>query len=221
MAQVACCGLSKAFGEVRALEGVNLSVAAGNALVVAGPSGSGKTTLLRLVAGLERPDAGTVSLDGRVVSGDGVMVAPHRRGLAFLFQRPTLWPHMTALQNVTLALSANGVARRERRERAAQALRSVGMESRLHAWPATLSGGEMQRVALARAWVTRPRLLLLDEPFAGLDADLRAEMAARLADLKRGHGVTLIWVTHRSEDASCLADHTVTLTGGRIVDRTP
>jgi len=216
MAQVACDGLSKRFGDVRALENVSCDVPSGNALVILGPSGAGKTTFLRVVAGLERPDSGTVRIGGEVVTGPEVMIAPHERGVAFVFQRPTLWPHMNALDNVALALVGRGLRRRERRARASAALGELGMDGRTHSYPATLSGGEMQRVSLARALITKPRVLLLDEPFASLDPDLRKDLTARLAALKSDCGVTLLWVSHRTEEALQLADHVLTLRGGMV-----
>ena len=133
MAAVACRGVSVRFGDVQALSGVDCPAPAGGVLLVLGPSGSGKTTLLRVIAGLERPGAGTVHVDGRLVTGPDTMAPPHRRGVAFVFQRPTLWPHMTARDNVALALVGKGLRRRERRERAEGELGRLGMSGRAKA----------------------------------------------------------------------------------------
>ncbi len=151
MAEVICSSLSRRFGGVWALSDVSCEVPSGGAMLVVGPSGSGKTTLLRLIAGLLRPDHGSVRIGSRLVTGPNVMIPPHRRGIAFVFQRPTLWPHMTALDNVALALVGRGLRRRERRARAGETLDRLDMSKRRHAYPATLSGGETQRVGLARA----------------------------------------------------------------------
>jgi len=218
MAEVACGSLSKRFGDVAALRDVTCAAPAGGVLLVLGPSGAGKTTLLRLIAGLERPDAGTVRIGDETVTGPGVLVAPHRRGVAFVFQRPTLWPHLTAVENVALALVGRGLRRRERRHRAAAMLDSLAMADRARAHPATLSGGERQRVGLARALVVQPKVLLLDEPFASLDVDLRKGLVETLARLKSEHGVTMLWVTHRSEEALALADRLVLLRDGAVED---
>lgn len=219
MAKVACEDITKRFGEVSALTGVSFEIGDGQALLVRGPSGSGKTTLLRIISGLETPDGGLVRIAGEVVTGPGVLVPPHRRGLAFVFQRPALWPHLTAAENVALALVGRGMRRRERRERASAALAGLGMTHRERAYPGTLSGGELQRVGLARALVTRPEVLLLDEPFSSLDEELRGGLAADLGTLKLEEGVTILWVSHRSEDALSLADEVLVLRDGAVEDK--
>lgn len=216
MAAVACDNLSKSFGAVQAVSGVSFSLDAGETLLILGHSGSGKTTLLRMIAGLETPDEGTVRIGERVVSNGRVAVPPHRRGLAMLFQRPTLWPHLRVLDNVALGLCGRNMRRKARRAAAREALAELEMTGRERAWPATLSGGELQRAALARALVAKPRLLLLDEPFASLDLDLRRGLVSTFDDLKRRHGVTVIWVSHRFEEALQLADRALLLRGGRV-----
>ncbi len=216
MAEVSGQNLSKRFADVCALREVSFEVSAGGVLLVLGPSGAGKTTLLRLVAGLERPDSGTVSIGGDVVSRPEALVAPHLRGVAFVFQRPTLWPHLTALDNVALALVGRGLRRKERRARASEALSRLGMGGWLRAHPATLSGGELQRVSLARALVVEPRVLLLDEPFASLDVSLRQDLAGDLAALKSERGVTMVWASHRYEEALALADRLLLLRDGAV-----
>lgn len=221
MAEIACDGLGKRYGNVRALVDVSCEVSPASVMLVLGPSGAGKTTLLRVVAGLERPDEGTVTIGGKVVTDPEILTPPHRRGLAFVFHRPTLWPHMNAVDNVALALVGRGLSRHERRSRAEAALGRLGMNSRRRAYPAELSGGEMQRVSLARALVIEPRILLLDEPFAGLDPDLRKDLTAQLAALKSDSGVTMLWVTHRHEEALALADRILVLRDGAVIENRP
>lgn len=216
MAAVTCDNLSKSFGTVRAVSGVSFSLEEGETLLILGPSGSGKTTLLRIIAGLESPDEGCVRIEERVVSNSRVIVPPHRRGLAMLFQRPTLWPHLRVMDNVALGLCGRQLGRKARRAAAREALAELEMTGRERAWPATLSGGELQRAALARALVAQPRLLLLDEPFASLDLDLRRGLVETFDNLKRRHGVTVIWVSHRFEEALHLADRVLLLRAGEV-----
>jgi len=233
MAEVSGENLTKRFGDVGALTNVSFTVPAGGVLLILGPSGAGKTTLLRLVAGLEEPEEGRVSIGGQVVveaggppaerRGGAVFVPPHKRGVAFVFQRPTLWPQMTARENVALALVGRGLSRRERRRQAGETLAKLGLAGRADAYPGTLSGGEVQRVSLARALVTEPRVLLLDEPLTSLDVTLRAELVRELVALRarfagpRG-GVTILWVSHRDEEALGLADRLLLLRGGAVVE---
>jgi len=221
MANVACDNLMKRYGDVPALTDVSCRADDRGVLLILGPSGAGKTTLLRLVAGLDRPDAGTIRIGGAVVTGSGRHVPPHLRGVAFVFQRPTLWPHLRAVDNVMLALVGRRLRRRERRRRAAAALDRLGMTRRARAFPGSLSGGELQRVSLARALVTDPGVLLLDEPFASLDVELRADLVRHLAALKADRGVTMLWVSHRYEEALALADGLVLLREGRVVESGP
>jgi len=216
VANVACRGVSKRFGTVQALRGVSFEVTGGGVALLVGPSGSGKTTLLRVIAGLEWPDAGEVLVGGEVMTGSNLYVPPHKRRLAFLFQRPTLWPHLNSRDNVALALVGQGIGRSERRRRADAALAELGMAARARAYPATLSGGEMQRVSLARALVAEPSVLLLDEPFAALDGELRDDIASRLAALNKKRDMTIVWVTHRGEDAAALRGKVFTLRAGQI-----
>lgn len=216
MAEVACKGLTRRFGETTALADVSCRASGGEVLLVLGPSGAGKTTLLSCIAGLDRPDEGVIEIGGTVVRSDDVDVAPHKRHCAVVFQRPTLWPHMRALDNVALALAGRKVSRRERRRLALAALGSVGLADRARAWPATLSGGELQRVGLARALVAEPRVLLLDEPFAALDPTLRGELLGILEQLRSQRAMTIVWVDHRSEDALSMADRLLVLRRGRV-----
>lgn len=209
-------GVTKRFGEVTALEDIRFAVGFGEVVVLLGPSGSGKTTLLRLIAGLERPDAGSIVLNGDLVADPerGVWVPPERRGVGFVFQDCALFPHMTALQNVAFALPH--LPRRERRARAQAMLEQVGVSHRARRYPHELSGGEQQRVALARALAPRPRVLLLDEPLSHLDRGLRVRLRAELRGLLRRLGITAVFVTHDQEEAFELGDRWVVLRQGHI-----
>ena len=206
-------GLRKAYGDRTVLSLDELALPQGEFFVLVGPSGSGKTTLLRILAGLVRPDAGTVQLGGV----DATRMAPHTRGIGFVFQGLALWPHMTVRGNVALGLRRlvpHAGARAARIEAAAQEL---GIESMLDRKPAQLSGGERQRVALARALVRQPALLLLDEPFSDLDARLRRVTARLVRDLHDRHGMTTLLITHDRTDAHLLADRIGVMRAGRLV----
>lgn len=208
-------GIAKRFGNgVAALHGVDLAVADGEFLALLGPSGSGKTTLLRIIAGLEFPDAGQVLFDGIDVGGTPVA----ERRVGFVFQHYALFRHMTVGENVAFGLS---VARNrrpvaERRARADELLRLVQLDGLAGRYPAQLSGGQRQRVALARALAIEPRLLLLDEPFGALDAQVRKDLRRTLRDLHKTMGLTSIFVTHDQEEAMELADRVVVMNSGRI-----
>lgn len=209
--------VSKRLGAHQALTDVSLDVLAGAALVILGPSGCGKTTLLRLIAGLETPDTGTISVHGAVVAGPGRnLAAPHERGLGFVFQDLALWPHLTVAANLGFVLGSARVPRAERGSREQQALDQMRIGQLGGRYPHQLSGGEQQRVALARALVGRPRALLLDEPFSSLDAELRATLRTELDQVRRELQVTMVYVTHDREDCA-LADGVVEMRAGRIV----
>ncbi|MFI6596685.1 ABC transporter ATP-binding protein [Nonomuraea sp. NPDC050536] len=211
-AAVQLSGLRKSFGPVEAVAGVDLEIADGEFFAMLGPSGSGKTTVLRLIAGFETPSAGTVSLGGVDVTG----LAPFQRDVNTVFQDYALFPHMNVLANVEYGLRVKGVARRERRDRAREALASVRLEGFEARRPAQLSGGQRQRVALARALVNRPRVLLLDEPLGALDLKLREEMQVELKSIQREVGITFIFVTHDQEEALTMSDRVAVMEGGRI-----
>jgi len=216
-AQVAAAGLTKRFGPVVAVDEVSLAVAPGEFLVLLGPSGSGKSTLLRMIAGIDRPSAGTIHLGGALVDGPGVHTPPERRELAMVFQDYALWPHMTAAQNVQFALRRRRMERRERERAARDALERVGLSSKESRYPGELSGGEQQRVALARALVAQPGLLLFDEPLSNLDADRREQLRVDIAALVREQGTTAIYITHDQFEAFALADKIGVLDRGRLV----
>ena len=185
--------------------------------VLAGPSGAGKSTLLRIVAGLERPDAGRIVIDGRALHGDGAAAPAFRRDVAYVFQEYALFPHLDVLDNVAYGLTARGVARAARRATARAWLERLGIGALARARPRTLSGGERQRVALARALAWTPRALLLDEPFAALDdatrASVRDEVRATLGALD----VPVVLVTHDESDVAAFDAPVVRLERGRIV----
>ena len=217
-ASLVVTNVAKRFGSYQAVDSVSLEVAFGDAVVILGPSGCGKTTLLRLIAGLEVPESGEISLNGTKVAGPGrSIVPPHQRGIGFVFQDLALWPHLTVSKNLEFVLGSIRTPRVERADRIQQALRLVRIEPLATRYPHELSGGEQQRVALARALVGQPRLLLLDEPLSSLDPELRVTLRAELARLQRDLGVTMMYVTHDTDDAAALADDVVEMRAGRIV----
>jgi len=208
-------GLRKLYGEVVAVDGVDLDVARGEFFTMLGPSGSGKTTTLRLIAGFERPDEGTISLRGRDVSGD----PPYARDVNTVFQDYALFPHMTVGENVAYGLKIKRVPRAERRTRVDEALETVQLTGYGGRRPAQLSGGQRQRVALARALVNRPQVLLLDEPLGALDLKLRQEMQIELKRIQREVsevGITFVYVTHDQEEALTMSDRMAVFNEGRI-----
>ncbi len=204
--------------EIRALDGVDLEVHAGEFLRIIGASGSGKSTLLNLVAGLDTPTRGRIETPDGVLSemSSGELAAYRARRVGMVFQSFNLIPHRTALQNVELALLFLGVARAERAQRAAAMLDRLGLADRLGHRPADLSGGEQQRVALARALVKQPDLLLADEPTGNLDRDTSAAIAQLFGELNR-QGLTILLVTHDLELAAAAAHRTLRMSYGRIV----
>lgn len=211
-------GVTKRYGQKAAVDDVTLDVHAGESVVALGPSGCGKTTVLRLIAGLERPDDGEISLDGRRVATSGRnLVPPHERHLGFVFQDLALWPHLTVRENLGFVMRSAGIPKVQRFDRTREILTLVRIDQLSHRYPHELSGGEQQRAALARALVGRPRLLLLDEPFSSLDPDLRVALRGELASMQRALDLTTIYVTHDREDAAALADRIVEMREGRIV----
>ena len=206
-------GVRKEFpGGVVAVHGLDLDIADGEFVTLLGPSGSGKTTVLRMIAGFERPTAGTVSLRGHDVTA----APPFDRDVHTVFQDYALFPHLSVRRNVEYPLRIAKVPRVQRRERAMEALATVRLEGVADRSPAALSGGQRQRVALARALVGRPSVLLLDEPLGALDLKLREQMQVELQQIQRAAGITFVLVTHDQDEALTLADRIVVFDAGRV-----
>jgi iron(III) transport system ATP-binding protein len=201
-------GMRKAFGSTAAVDGASLRVERGGIVALVGPSGSGKTTLLRLIAGFERPDAGEVRIAGRSVAGNGAWVEPEERRVGMVFQHGALFPHLT--------VGANAAFGATRPDRAAECLALVHLSGRTSAYPHELSGGERQRVALARALAADPEVVLLDEPFAALDAGLRQRLREEVAQILRDAGTSALLVTHDQSEALSLADTVAVMREGMV-----
>ena len=218
MKNICVTGLSKAFGKTPAVDAIDFEVPAGSLVTLLGPSGCGKTTTLRLIAGLEKPDAGEVRVGERVLTSTahGVFVAPDKRHMGMVFQTYAIWPHMSVFENVAFPLRERRVRAAEIRERVMAMLQTLGLEG-FHDRPAPLlSGGQQQRVALGRALVADPDVLLLDEPFSNLDARLREDMRLELKEMQQRVGVTTLFVTHDQAEAMILSDRVFVMNAGRI-----
>ena len=209
-------GLSRRLGGRDVVSDVDLSVAAGRVCCLLGPSGCGKSTTLRLIAGLDRPDAGTVALGGTVVAGAGVHAAPEARGVGLMFQDFALFPHLTVARNVAFGLSGSREAKRARVE---ELLARVDLAGYGETMPHHLSGGEQQRVALARALAPRPAVLLMDEPFSGLDNRLRDDIRDATLSVLKAEGTAVLLVTHEPDEAMRMADEIALMRDGRVVQR--
>ncbi len=203
------------FGAKWALQGVELEVRPGEIVALLGPSGCGKTTLLRLIAGLERAQAGRIELSGRLMAWGEHFVEPEQRGIGLMFQDYALFPHLSVIENVSFGL--HGMPRADARRRAEVLLRAVGLPDRAGAYPHMLSGGEQQRIALARALAPHPSLLLMDEPFSNLDLRLRRRLRQETAALLRATAAAAIIVLHDTEDALAVADRIALMDAGRLV----
>ncbi len=212
MATLELKGVQRHYGEVRALDGIDLTVESGEFCVVVGPSGCGKSTLLRVVAGLESLDGGSVWIEGADVTRD----EPRERDVAFVFQNYALYPHLSVRQNLEFPLLVRRVPRAERERRVGEVATLLGIAELLDRRPAQLSGGQRQRVAMGRAVIRRPRLFLFDEPLSNLDARLRARMQLELVELHRRLGTTALYVTHDQAEALTLGQKLVVLREGRI-----
>lgn len=209
--------LSKSFdkGKSYALEDVSFNLKTGQVCAIIGESGSGKTTLVRLIAGLERPDHGTIKMDGKVMASLGKFVQPEKRKIGLVFQEYALFPHLTVLDNVLYGISRL----KNKKERAQEMLDLVGLEDLGQRYPHQLSGGQQQRVALARALAPEPALLILDEPFSNLDAMLRAQLRNEIFDIIRKTEVTVLFVTHDTQDALSVADEILILQNGKVIQK--
>jgi len=205
-------GVSKFFGDVKAVDDIDLQVNEGELFFLLGPSGCGKTTTLRVIAGFYKPDRGSVYFDDRLIND----IPPYRRNVGMVFQNYALWPHMTAYDNVIYGLKVRKIPVSERVRRAREALDIVQMREFATRYPNQLSGGQQQRIALARAIVTEPDVLLLDEPLSNLDAKLRIETRHEIKRIQRELGTTSIYVTHDQEEALSMADNIAIMNEGRI-----
>ena len=211
-------GLTKRYGKVAAVEGLDLQVKPGELVALLGPSGCGKTTTLRLVAGFLKPEAGEIWVGDRCLSSPATVVPPERRQMAMIFQSYALWPHMTVAANVVYGLRFKKGMTKAGRERRVKDILGVvqlgGFESR---YPGELSGGQQQRVAVARALVVEPEILLLDEPLSNLDANLREEMRFEIRRLHEAFGITTLYVTHDQGEAMVISDRIAVLHKGQVV----
>jgi putative spermidine/putrescine transport system ATP-binding protein len=206
-------GVRRQFGDVVAVDDVDLEVRRGEFFTLLGPSGSGKTTCLRMIAGFERPDSGRIELGGEDVTD----LPPFERDVNTVFQDYALFPHMTVGENVAYGLRVKRVARDERRRRAAEALTMVRLEGYEARRPSQLSGGQRQRIALARALVNRPRVLLLDEPLGALDLKLRQQLQVELKRIQQEVGITFIYVTHDQDEALSMSDRIAVMDDGNVI----
>ena len=205
-------GVTRRFGRVDALAGIDLAVREGELLTILGPSGSGKTTLLKVIAGFEQPDEGGVYLN----ASDVTCMPPAKRDIGMVFQNYALFPHMTVAENIAFPLHMRKVPKAERARKVKEALQLIDLPDFGARFPRQLSGGQQQRVALARAVVFGPRLLLLDEPFGALDRKLREQMQLEVRRLQRRLGLTALFVTHDQEEALVLSDRIAVMNAGRI-----
>ncbi|MCH8813579.1 MAG: ABC transporter ATP-binding protein [Chloroflexi bacterium] len=205
--------LRKEFGDVVAVDDIDLEIREAEFTCIIGPSGSGKSTTLRLVAGLEKPTSGTIYIADR----DVTRVPPHKRNVPMVWQLFVLFPHLNVRQNIEYGLTKRGIGRKERRKRVEKIAETLGVERFLDRWTNELSGGEQQRVGLARALVLEPPVLLLDEPLGSLDAALGLAVQSELKDLQQRSGITFVYVTHNQSEALAMADRIVVMNEGKIV----
>jgi ABC-type Fe3+/spermidine/putrescine transport system ATPase subunit len=215
--QFAFHSVSMVYDRHLVLNAVSFTIPAGEHTAILGPSGCGKSTVLRLLAGLEAPSAGQVSLDGRVISEPHqILRPPHLRGVAMVFQDLALWPNLSVIDNVLLGLAGTGLRRKEARERAREVLALCAIESLADRKPGAISGGQQQRAALARALAVRPSFLLLDEPFAGLDLLMKTRLLEEIAVLAREQKLTIVLVTHDPTEATTLCRSALVLENGHV-----
>jgi iron(III) transport system ATP-binding protein len=216
MANLELENLSKRYSDAVAVDGMTMSVEHGEFVCLLGPSGCGKTTTLRMIAGFLEPDAGEIRVGGKVVSSANHVVPPERRNMSMIFQSYAVWPHMTVRQNVGYGLKMKSMPPREQQSRTDAALDATKLRAQAQRYPSELSGGQQQRVALARALVTKPDILLLDEPLSNLDTNLRADMRFEIRRLHDEFNYTSIYVTHDQVEAMTMADRIVVMNAGRI-----
>ena len=212
MSSLELINLEKRYGETQAVRGVNLNLPSSQYCCLLGPSGCGKTSLLRMIAGHEEITEGDVILDNANISD----TPPAQRSTSMMFQNYALFPHLKVIDNVAFALKISGIGKPERHERAMELIESVQLKKMADRYPNQLSGGQQQRVALARALITKPKLLLLDEPLSALDPFLRVEMRTELKALQRQLAITFVHVTHSQEEAMALADLVLVMNAGKV-----
>ena len=215
--RVAVRNLTKRFGPLEVVSGINLAIEEGEMFTLLGPSGCGKTTLLRLIAGFYAPDEGEVCFDERKVND----VPPHERGIGMVFQNYALWPHMTVSENVAYGLKLQSIGRSEISAQVTGVLEKVKLSGLGDRYPGQLSGGQQQRVALARALVLNPKILLLDEPLSNLDAKIRIQVRAEIRKLQKELGITTVYVTHDQEEALTLSDRIAVFNQGKVLQLGP
>jgi iron(III) transport system ATP-binding protein len=216
MAFIEIRNLFKRFKDVVAINHIELEVYQGEMLTLLGPSGCGKTTTLRCIAGLEKPEAGDIMIDGKPMLSEG-FVPPSKRGIGMVFQNYAVWPHMKVFNNIVYGLKLERISRQKIKERAQQVVSLVGLQGLEDRYPAQLSGGQQQRVALARALVSNPKVLLLDEPLSNLDAKLREELRFEIKSLVRRMGITSVYVTHDQAEAMVISDRIAVMDSGNVV----
>jgi iron(III) transport system ATP-binding protein len=220
MASITIKGLTKSFNAgddaPAAVSDLELDIKDNQFVTLLGPSGCGKTTTLRMIAGYIVPDAGTIHVNGRLLSGPGSVVPPDQRGMGMVFQNYAVWPHKTVYENVVFGLKVRKTPAAEAKKKVADALALVNLTGLEQRYPNELSGGQQQRVALARSLVVEPEILLLDEPLSNLDAKLREQMRVELKRLQRRTGITFVYVTHDQAEALALSDHVAVIQGGRL-----
>jgi ABC-type Fe3+/spermidine/putrescine transport system ATPase subunit len=215
MAEIKCENLSKRFGRHSAVSDFSVSIAENELVGIVGPSGSGKTTLLRMMAGLEAPDTGLITLGSAVANNPAIVIPPVRRKIGFVFQSPSLWPHMTVAQHLRFC-EKSGTSGPERMRSFERTAEMMAIGRLLGRYPHELSGGERQRVAIARALITGPEILLLDEPFSNIDLSVKESILADLLAVRESCRLTVIYVTHSCEDALAVSDRIVLMREGRI-----
>ncbi len=211
--------VTKAYGATRAVESASFTLQPGTVTCLLGPSGCGKSTLLRLIAGLEQPDAGEIALGEDRLSAPGFRIPPEARGIGLVFQDYALFPHLDVVSNIGFGLK--GLERPDRDARVAGLLEHFRLGHRARAFPHTLSGGEQQRVAIARALARQPAVVLMDEPFSGLDRHLRSDIRATVLSVVADAGAAVLVVTHDPQEAMLIGDHLVLMAGGRILQQGP
>lgn len=213
-------GVSKSFGEFKALDNVSLTINKGEFVAILGPSGCGKTTLLRLIAGFEKPSKGRIIIKDTEVSNDSFCIPPEKRNIGMVFQSFALWPHMTIYEHLKFPIDnhryVDTAIKKNSEEEIMKILKLIGLENMAHRFPSQLSGGQKQRVALARAIIAKPDLLLMDEPLSALDAELRMEMRHEIQNIHRIAKVAIVYVTHDQGEALAMADKMVIMREGKI-----